>query len=225
MTAQMPDHVLYKGEDYRLIGHKGENLPTPYTFGLQPTMWHTACYRGYVATYTCETDELYLTRLRIGRLQKDAEWKDINGVSAETVFREGTVIRNGESKHERWEDGKQYTLHEPSYFSGGLLIGKGFIQALYVHMGFGKPYQFEEVYELLFHEGKLVNTVDHCEKAAQWREQVIRNNEEYRRKWQALKDEGLSGKEISERLNSTPDKDELMKGIEWRFSLDYDNWF
>ncbi|MEL7234795.1 MAG: hypothetical protein AAGK74_09885, partial [Chloroflexota bacterium] len=93
---------------------------------------------------------------------------------------------------------------------------------LYVHMGFGKPYQYETVLELLFHEGHMVDLIDRSEQAAAWRARVIADHEAQQRRI-----DGYVGNEPLDKLNdrSEAPRDERLKGIEWRFSLDYSEWF
>ena len=45
-----------------------------------------------------------------------------------------------------------------SSFTGKLRIARGFIDELYVHMGFPKPSAFKTVIDLTFEEGKLKKT-------------------------------------------------------------------
>jgi hypothetical protein len=226
MTAQMPDQVRYRGKTYDIIGVKGESLLTPDQFGIQVGMWHTACYRGYVSTYTCEDQELFLTELHIGQIADDAQWKPINGIQPETQYLDGYTFRDGKKVPVRSEFGKKYlNLKVETYFSGGILIAADFIQSLYVHMGFGKPYQYEHVHELLFHEGTLTQEADHSPKAAEWREAIIRQHEELQRRIEELREAGLSNEDIFKQLRQQPSKDDIVNGIEWRFSLDYGSWF
>ncbi len=45
-------------------------------------------------------------------------------------------------------------------FTGGLLLADGFIQQLYVHMGFHPAWEFESVVELLIESGNVVAALD-----------------------------------------------------------------
>jgi hypothetical protein len=227
MTAQAPDKVIYKSEQYAIIGVKGEHLLTPMDFGIVPQMWSTGCYRGYIATYSCLDGGLFLTEMHIGRVGDEGEgWKPIDGVQPETVHIEVVAMRDGKAQHETRTDGKKYRdLKVKTYFSGGILMATGFIQQLYVHMGFGKPYQYKQVRELLFHEGALVKMVDHSDVAAAWRDHVVREQDERQRKFEELENAGLSYEQIMEQLSESSDEEDLAKGIEWRFSLDYKDWF
>ncbi|MBD3190400.1 MAG: hypothetical protein GF308_07135 [Candidatus Heimdallarchaeota archaeon] len=137
MTAQQPDLFIYKGKEYSLIGVDGRELFDPADYNIQPTMVSTACYRGYVCTYSISEDYLVLKNLQI-RTDKPRE---IN--------------------KKKPEKGKTGFSHEYSNldlkidFTGSLLIGKGFIQEMYVHMGFQRPISFETVRELYFEKGQL----------------------------------------------------------------------
>jgi len=216
MTAQIPDSVHYKDMTYNVIGIKGEGLPKPSDYGLHPAMWHTACYRGYVAGYLCTDEGLFLDKLHIGCVS--GKWVAINGIEPETQYSTGWSMNDGEKEEVTWENGKLYQgLNLETYFSGGILIATGFIRELYVHMGYGKPYQYEHVHELLFHEGTLTQEIDHSEKAAAWRERILQHRKG---------EEGLTAREINDQRRDNPlSKSDLEKEIEWRFSLDYGNWF
>ena len=51
-------------------------------------------------------------------------------------------------------------------FTGGLLVGKGFISRLYVHMGFHPAWKYETVHESTFCGGKLSERRDLSEAMA-----------------------------------------------------------
>ena len=61
MTAQISDTFLFKGDEYSLIGMNGGDLASPEQFGMEPEMIHTACYRGFYATYEFTEKTLELT--------------------------------------------------------------------------------------------------------------------------------------------------------------------
>jgi hypothetical protein len=68
-----------------------------------------------------------------------------------------------------------------------------------------------------------VQEVDHSERAAAWREHVLRHKEDRNREWEELKDAGLFDEELLEQ--GRPSDEELRDGIGWPFSLDYDEWW
>jgi hypothetical protein len=60
-------------------------------------------------------------------------------------------------------------LNRPIPFTGGLLLGDGFLWDLYVHMGFHPGWKFETVVELEFAGGHLTGVTDHSEAAKEFR--------------------------------------------------------
>lgn len=64
-TAQFPDVLIYEGKQYQLFSnplesyYKAHGLPRP-----KFQAWHTANYRGYVATWEIDNDVLYLKKIR-----------------------------------------------------------------------------------------------------------------------------------------------------------------
>lgn len=112
MTAQITDTVIYKQEKYELIGVKGEGLPLPDDFGMEPVMISTACYQGYYLQFTVRKDRLLWMGMTI-RVE-DGSYKPVGGVEP--------VIREYEADY--------INLKLPTRFSGGLLIAKDFIEAM-----------------------------------------------------------------------------------------------
>ena len=60
----------------------------------------------------------------------------------------------------------------PLNYSGGLIIAKGFIRSLSVHMGFHPAWKYEEVYELVFDAGELKTESDLSSRMAAIREKA-----------------------------------------------------
>jgi hypothetical protein len=60
MTAQISDRFRFKGDAYSLIGLNGGDLASREQFGMEAEMIHTACYRGFYATYVFTEEALYL---------------------------------------------------------------------------------------------------------------------------------------------------------------------
>jgi hypothetical protein len=57
-------------------------------------------------------------------------------------------------------------------FSGGLLLGKGFIRSFYVHMGFQAAWTYKKVVELLVTDGVVTDSVDRSEALAEVRSKI-----------------------------------------------------
>lgn len=52
----------------------------------------------------------------------------------------------------------------PINYTGDLIIGDDFLGEYYVYMGFQQPYTYENVKELKFEKGKLIEVKDHSLK-------------------------------------------------------------
>jgi hypothetical protein len=146
MTAQIPDEVVWQGEEYALTGIDGGPLFDPAEHGLELRMISTACWRGHVCTYGVVSDRLELTSLTVGMDDPPAELLGAPLVPSDY----------GEIRYQ--------PLRLPIPFTGGLLIGAGFIHRLYVHMGFHPAWKYERVHELVFDAGRL--TAHHDRSAA-----------------------------------------------------------
>lgn len=141
MTAQHPDRAFYQGEEYSIIGASGEGLVVPQQFGMNPVALTTACWRGFVCTYRVH-ERLVLQELEVHTDTEDAP--EINGV-APRVAVPYTVYEN---------------LNLPLEFCGKLRLASGFIEELYVHMGFQKASAFETVIDMTFDSGRLTEVHD-----------------------------------------------------------------
>ncbi|MFX1445056.1 MAG: hypothetical protein ACFFHV_16710 [Promethearchaeota archaeon] len=75
-TAQIPDEFIYNEEKFSLVGLKGNELPTPEVFGIQPYFRCTASWRGYVMKYSFKNDQLILD----GMLVNTKKPPKINGI-------------------------------------------------------------------------------------------------------------------------------------------------
>ena len=143
MTAQISDTFIFKGEVYDLIGMQGGNLVTPEQFGMHPDMIHTACYRGFYATYKLMEDRLYLRQLTL--CEKDGNYLPINGIQPEMNEDAAASYRN---------------LNVQVPFTGQIRLATDFIEELYVHMGFQKPTAFRTVYDITLENGRVVELKD-----------------------------------------------------------------
>lgn len=65
MTIQEPDYLIYAGERYEVLGDTPQALPCLNLWGIEPTAMNTGCYRGYIAAYTVDDNQLYLTFLQV----------------------------------------------------------------------------------------------------------------------------------------------------------------
>lgn len=152
MTAQISDKILFKGEEYSLIGTEGDNLFSPEQYGMQPEMIHTACYRGFYATYEVIEDGLYMRELTLRESQ--GKYLPIEGISPLTKGYEATY----------------HNLKLLVQFSGVLRLAKDFIKDRYEHMGFQQETSFKGVCDLTFIEGRLVKEINLSDEMAEMRD-------------------------------------------------------
>ena len=184
MTGQVSDEFRYNGEIYALVGINGNGLYSPEDFGMKTRMATTACWRGYQMFYDCIDGKLILTTM----LANAIEVKPVNGIKPKELE------SNFMFKHV-YED-----IGLKTRFTGTILLGKDFIQEMYVHMGFQSPESYMTVIELEIKNGDIIRETDLSAKMAE------RRNTE---------------REKSSRPNSS-DEDELRDWIEERFSQDYE---
>ena len=142
MTAQAHDTVVYRDEEYALVGINGEGLFEPDQHGLRPVALTTACWRGYRCTYEIRGQWLRLETLIVASAQE-----------APRVF--SVLPTDPTAKFLVYED-----IGQIMPFTGGLLLGTGFIEDLYVHMGFHPGWKYRKVHELIIENGRVVQEAD-----------------------------------------------------------------
>jgi hypothetical protein len=158
MTAQISDSFLFQDQRFSVVGVNGGNLFHPAEYGMQPLPRITSCWRGYVCMYTTLYNKLLLDTLQTNL---DQEGPPVNNISPEFSI-------NGTFNNIYHE----LNLHVD--FTGGMLIANGFIQALYVHMGFHPAWKYEAVFELVFSQGYLLEAKDVSRQMAELRDRMTR---------------------------------------------------
>ncbi len=156
MTAQIPDTILMDEKGFSIVGVNGRELFTPQSVGITPVASMSACWRGYVCKYKVMDRKLILDGLLLSFGFDDMSGKDrkfvpqisptINGVSPTSKHPTFSNIYEG--------------LNLEIQFTGGILAGDGFIQSLYVHMGFHPAWKYQNVFELIFDNGEVQETRD-----------------------------------------------------------------
>jgi len=170
MTAQIHDSLYYKRKEYDIsaIEHPSDFFDI-HSLGFRPRMMHTACYRGYVATFVVRRKHLYLDKLSVNDHSKSL-----------------IPINNKMPQPSRPPDDEEYDekmiysgrnreyidIALPLLYTGSIIITDDFIEELYVHMGFQAPYKFLTVLQLTFKDGLLVSTNDLSSIAATIRERI-----------------------------------------------------
>jgi hypothetical protein len=151
LTAQISDVVVFRRRSYRLAGVSGSGLFDPSEVGLEARSTSTASWRGFHCEYAVEGSQLVLDTVHIGLEQPSK------------LF----------TREPAWDERAHCwvfdSLGHPISFTGGLLLGEGFIEDLYIHMGFHPTWKYETVLELEFRNGQLTQVADQSEAARQFR--------------------------------------------------------
>ncbi len=144
---------MFWGGKYSLIGMTAGRLATPEQFGMVPAMLHTACYRGFYATYELTGHALYLRELTL---------------RAENGF----YLPIGETLPD--ENTERFQAHYSGLkvlvpFTGKIRLAKGFIRDLYIHMGYQKPTAFETVLDITLKTGEIMEIKDRSQEMEEMR--------------------------------------------------------
>lgn len=172
MTAQIDDMFRYRDTQYAVCGISECTLFDPSLFGLNPAGTCSACWRGYQAVFAVDDSRLVLDTLHVNLLVPGERYTrepgpPIDGVSPTGPHGEHDLFNN------------HYTdLKVHLDYSGGVLLGHGFIRELYVHMGFHPAWKYTEALELVFENGVLEAEFDRSERMAQVRERMLEDRGE-----------------------------------------------
>lgn len=160
MTAQISDKYFYNGKGYSIVALSNDIGFKPEDYGLEPHTSSTACWRGYWCEYSIEKECIMLKNLFLHN--KDGNYPEFEG---KTVIPEC-----GHFGHHKYED---VNLLLP--YTGKVLLGNGFIQDYYIHMGFQRSWAYEELIELVFEDGVLTEYYDYSDIAKKQREYIDKN--------------------------------------------------
>jgi len=164
MTAQINDAFRYGKREYAVAGISEGKLFEPSLLDLKPAANCTACWRGYQAVFAVLESRLILDTLHVNL--EEAKGPMINGI-APAPPKKGLDLFNNHYL------GLKYHLE----YSGGLLLAAGFIESLYVHMGFHPAWKYKTVIELVFDGGILKQEFDRSERMAEIREMISKSQE------------------------------------------------
>jgi hypothetical protein len=171
MTAQIHDSFIFKDQEYSIVGVNGQGLFDPVQYGLNPLGLCSACWRGYLCQYSLKENLLHLNWLRINIGSSNSnnsdvkEWPVINGVHPTKPPEDYPIF-----------DSIYQNLNLPIKFSGGILLGNGFISELYVHMGFHPAWKFQTVHELIFKKGTVQEIREVSQRVAEIRKKMLTNS-------------------------------------------------
>jgi hypothetical protein len=199
MTAQVPDTFRYRKREYAVAGISEGELFDPSLLDLKPAGTCSACWRGYRAVFAVLESRLVLDTLHVNLIRRiegkpgydRVEGPVINGV-APAPPKKGLGFFNNHYV------GLNYHLE----YSGGLLLADGFIESLYVHMGFHPAWKYKTVIELVFDAGVLKQEFDRSEPMAEIRKMVSKTRK----------------KESSSEM---PSEDEIKQFVERAFDRSY----
>lgn len=161
MTAQFPDTVHYKEQEWSIVSKSGFPLFDPHSYSLEPVVFMTACHRGFICKYVVDREGLFLDELIIGLSPLE-----VLRMKAGRGYKLNDTVA---TLHPQLQQPYYRNIQLRIAFQGGLLIGKGFIQT-YLPRGFPQVHHYENVLEIGFEGGKLVRCMDHSEKVAQLRD-------------------------------------------------------
>lgn len=172
MTAQIDDMFRYNGTNFSVSGISEGELFDPGLLGLKPAGTCTACWRGYQAIFAISQSHLVLDTLHVNLFAEDEGYKrqegpPINGVSP-----------TGPRGEHDWFNNNYIGLDYHLEYTGGLLLADGFIDDLYVHMGFHLAWKYTTVIELIFANGILQADFDRSERMAEIRQKIIESRDE-----------------------------------------------
>jgi hypothetical protein len=201
MTAQAQDAFLYQGEYYSFIEGDERKLLKPQNFGMTPESTLSSCWRGFHSVYEITSEGMFLTEMTIMDV-KDGIFQPIQSIMPETDFymycrKPGEEDWRGAG--DKIDDGKEERLRAQGYeiklepfsstykklrvpvqYSGDLILGREFIQEMYIHMGYQRAVAYKKLLYLEFTNGLLNKLVDLSEANAIQREKCIKNPEEYK---------------------------------------------
>ena len=164
MTQQIHDYLTVDKHTYLIVGVKGIRYFKPTTYGLRPAVISSACWRGFFCGFQVKTSWLRLDDLYMGHRVKARE--DAAASPPPDLF---GVVPRWDRKEECWWYRR---LDHVVPYSGGLLVADGLLRTGYINMGFHPAFKFTTVRELLFKQGRLVETIDHSGQMQLVREEL-----------------------------------------------------
>lgn len=178
MTVQISDTVRYESKSRTIVAVDGVGLFNPRDHGVEPFAFSTACHRGYHCVYLVDDESLYLTEIHIGLSRSDERATRLGrGPSLfgqvprrYVVHGHRQNLMTGESITS-WESPTHRVgaLREPVSFDGGLLVVAGLDQTMMSHVHYHPIYRNEEVHELVFDRGRLLEARDLSTEAQAFR--------------------------------------------------------
>lgn len=131
--------MYFNDQKYTIIAQQNELDFKPEQYGISPDKGWSMCWRGYFCKFGILENKLVIMDWHI--LVEDESEPPI-------VENNQAIISFG-----KWQ---YVAMNIPINYSGGIIIGSGFIDKYYIHMGFQQVYAYKTVYELIFDRGILI---------------------------------------------------------------------
>lgn len=160
MTAQIHNVFMYDDQKYSIIAQQNELDFKPETYGISPDTGCSMCWRGYYCKFGIIDNQLVIM-----------DWNLMVNDTTNPPIVENTQAHISYGK---WQ---YLALNFPMNYSGGIVIGAGFVDKYYIHMGYQQVYAYEKVVELIFERGQLMEVIDHSDKVAQIRLSISEKHE------------------------------------------------
>ena len=192
MTAQINDTFFHQGEFYEIAGISEGELFDPAAFGMVPAGTCSACWRGWQASYALAGRQLVLDKLSVNLIDRSGRDgrsvrlpgppiggvlpTDEDQIDSEDEDDEARILRAIQPSG--WFNNRYENMAYALTYTGGLLLATGFIDDLYVHMGFHPAWKYEKVVELVFECGVLQKECDRSAEMAELRKLVLARSQE-----------------------------------------------
>ncbi len=169
MTMQKTDILLFNDAEYHVSDSTRTYLFEPKDYGLNPYTCVTSCYRGWKARYAI-SERLRLQDLWVSHdAGHPVKNRKPNGPEIEGVLPQESTDS---------DDLKSFNCYYPQInidlgFSGAIIIGKNSLKLRARHLPF---WVFEQVFELVVEQGKLISAKDKSYLAERVRQSYIGNN-------------------------------------------------
>lgn len=216
MTAQIADPCFLRGRRYNLVGTSGGPLFEPKDHGMIALPMSSARWCGYRATYVIADGAIVLRDLEITVLSGEPV---LNGMAPRTS--DGDLHYAG--------------VNLPLAYTGGVLLGDGFIKELGRRIGH-PACKYRRVIEVVLEAGRVAKERDVSAEIAEIRARLSQpqkvrdvDMDEVRRWAERIKAERNGAAEPAEipqqpKSPDVEDDEEQRRWIERRFSLDYGFW-
>ena len=160
MTAQIHNVFMYDDQKYSIIAQQNELDFKPETYGISPDTGCSMCWRGYYCKFGIIDNQLVIM-----------DWNLMVNDTTNPPIVEKT---RAHISYGKWQ---YLAMNFPMNYSGGIVIGAGFVDKYYIHMGYQQVYAYEKVVELIFERGQLMEVIDHSDKVAQIRLSISEKHE------------------------------------------------